>query len=215
MTRIPRLHLISDRKICPVLELPRVAALAVTGGVDAVHIREPGLDDVQLRELTNQVCDELEGRSAHVLVNRSIEVAATSRATGIQLAEQQIEEIPAARQALGSDALIGVSVHSVEAAQRSESLGADFVIAGHVYETGSKPGQVGRGLEFVREVSSSVRLPVIAIGGITPERVRGVLDAGAYGVAVLSGILVAEDPEEMSRLYARAIAERLDIVHER
>ncbi len=87
---------------------------------------------------------------------------------------------------------------------RLNSMAPISSIAGHVYETASKAGEPARGLAFVESVSSALSIPVIAIGGITPERVPEVLNAGAYGVAVLSGVLAVTDPQEAAARFAAA-----------
>lgn len=85
--------------------------------------------------------------------------------------------------------MIGVSVHSAEEAVMGERMGAGYVTAGHVFLTECKKGLPARGLPFLRSVCESVRIPVYAIGGITPDRVNDVLDAGAAGFCVMSGIM--------------------------
>ena len=89
--------------------------------------------------------------------------------------------------------LNGTSVHSVEDAIRAESLGADYVIAGHVFDTDCKKGLPGRGLSFIRDVSSNISIPVYAIGGIDARRYNSVLKAGAKGAAIMSGLMTCQD----------------------
>lgn len=96
----------------------------------------------------------------------------------------------------------GFSVHSAEEALQREREGADYVMYGHIYATNSKPGASPRGLEQLREVAARTAVPVIAIGGITPQRVKAALAAGAAGVAVMSGILEAADPLQAVQTYA-------------
>ena len=78
------------------------------------------------------------------------------------------------------------SIHSIEEAKRAEELGARFIIAGHVFETRSKPGLPPRGLDFLRGVCESVKIPVFAIGGITDQNARQCIEAGAFGVCRMS-----------------------------
>lgn len=89
---------------------------------------------------------------------------------------------------------IGVSVHHADEAKWREKEGADYVMFGHIFATNSKRGAPPRGLEQLRELVNHVNIPVIAIGGMTPARVRSVLEAGASGIAVMSGIWEAADP---------------------
>ena len=205
MTRIPRLHLISNREICPLARFPGVARSAVAGGVDAIHLREPGLERGRLKELIQRVQKSIASSSAKLLINREIEVVWSAMTDGVHLAENQFAEICDARDRLPEGSLLGISIHSVEAALAASEAGVDYLIAGHVFETGSKPGQVGRGLEFIERISQAVTIPVIAIGGITPENTPDVRSAGAYGVAVMSGILSVTDPESAARRYSDAI----------
>lgn len=89
-------------------------------------------------------------------------------------------------------------MHSVEEAVEAESLGADYIIAGHIFETACKPLEP-RGPEFLRRVCESVEIPVYAIGGITSENVSSIADAGASGACSMSGIMTAEDPKDLIR----------------
>jgi thiamine-phosphate diphosphorylase len=88
--------------------------------------------------------------------------------------------------------LRGASVHSVEAVAKAETAGADFMVAGTVFDAGSKPAP-GAGLEALRRMAESTQLPMLAIGGVTPERVAACIAAGAAGVAVVSSVLRAPD----------------------
>jgi thiamine-phosphate pyrophosphorylase len=104
---------------------------------------------------------------------------------------------------------IGASVHSLEDAVEAELKGADWVTFGPIYETPSKrPFGPPQGLERLATVSCGLRIPVVAIGGITPERVAEVLAAGARGVAVISGILAADSAADATRRFLRALGVR-------
>src|SRR4029450_2051669 len=101
---------------------------------------------------------------------------------------------------------IGVSTHSLDEAVEAELKGADWVVFGPVYHTPSKrPYGPPPGLERLTRVAATVRLPVIAIGGITPDRVREILGAGARGVAVISAIIAAEAPADATRRFLDAL----------
>ena len=89
--------------------------------------------------------------------------------------------------------VIGVSCHSPEEAAEAESLGASYITAGHIFDTDCKKGLAGRGLVFLKNVCAAVKIPVYAIGGITPENICSVKEAGADGVCIMSGLMKCSD----------------------
>ncbi len=101
---------------------------------------------------------------------------------------------------------VGRSVHSVDAALRAEADGCEYVVAGSVFPTASHPGGPTGGLQLLRDITTAVRIPVIAIGGITAANARSCIDAGARGVAVISAIFDADDPKRAAQELWRAIA---------
>jgi len=106
----------------------------------------------------------------------------------------------------GENTLVGVSTHSVVRAVHAETEGADFITFGPVFETASKLhyGEP-QGLEKLNEVSSSVNIPVFAIGGVTPERAKACMAQGAWGVAVVSSILASTDIGRTVSEFERAL----------
>jgi thiamine-phosphate diphosphorylase len=200
---IPRLHLISDRQSCPLDLFPQLAALAVAGGVDAVHLREKDVASGELLAAARALRDSI--GTARFFVNDRVDIAMLSNASGVQLGEASIS-VADARELSRGRLLIGRSVHDLDGARRAYSDGADFIVAGHVFQTSSKAGQPARGLQFIEALVSVCPLPVIAIGGITPARVAQVIQSGAHGVAVQSGILRADEPREAARSYVAAMS---------
>ena len=91
--------------------------------------------------------------------------------------------------------LIGTSCHSVDDAINSEALGCTYVTAGHIFETDCKKGLPGRGLPFLRELCEAISIPVYAIGGISPENISRVREAGAVGACLMSSLMMCEDVE--------------------
>lgn len=92
---------------------------------------------------------------------------------------------------------LGASCHSVEDAVLAESLGCTYIIAGHIYNTDCKKGLEGRGLDFLKEVAASVKIPVYAIGGITPDNIREVRNAGAAGACIMSSAMLCDNPAKL------------------
>lgn len=200
---VPRLHLISARRLCPLARFPLVAHAAVEAGFDAVHLREKDLPSAALLEAARALNRSL-GSRATLFINDRVDIALIASAGGVQLGEQSLSPRDV-RALTGASLLIGRSIHDVAGAEQAAMEGADFVIAGHVYPTESKPDQPPRGVAFLREVVRACPLPVIAIGGITPERVPEVIEAGAHGVALISGVLGAEDPRAAAQAIVHAL----------
>jgi thiamine-phosphate diphosphorylase len=180
--------------------LTDVVRAAVKGGVNAVQLRDKTLSPYELT-LTAAVL-KLYLRDTTLLVNGCPSAAKGAHASGVHLPEQA-PGIPRARFIVGSESLVGRSVHTVESAVRAERQGADYLVAGTIFASQSHPGTEPAGLGFLREVCAAVRIPVIAIGGVTVENCADCLHAGASGVAVLSAILRAADPHVEAMRYRR------------
>ena len=166
---------------------------AILGGVDLVQLREKDLPGGELLELAKSLMKATAGQ-AQLIVNERADVALAAGAHGVQLGELGFP-VSAARQTLGSGALIGRSVHSEQAALQAESDGADFLVVGTMFATRSHPGEEPAGPDLIRRISTNCRLPLVGIGGITPINAYEVIEAGASGVAVITNILAAPDPE--------------------
>jgi thiamine-phosphate diphosphorylase len=194
----PALMLVTDRK--RVGARPRdgeevlddVVREAVLGGVDIVQLREKDLSTSELIALGLHVRDAIAGR-ALFFVNGDLEAARALRADGIHL-PANAPSVSAARDALGDHVLVSVAAHNIDDARRTERDGADFVVLGAVFETASHPDTTPLGIDAVRDVCAALHIPVIAIGGITPDNARSCIDADAAGVAVISAIMDAPDP---------------------
>lgn len=192
---IPRLHAVTDDRV---LRRPGFVALAqdvlrAGGRRIALHVRGPGLDGARVFERARSLRPAARAAGAGLLVNDRVDVALVLELSGAHLGERSLP-VADARRLLAPTALVGASVHGVEAAREAEVGGADYLVAGTIFRTASHPGRAPAGPDRVREVRSAVDVPLLAIGGVTPERVSEVLGAGADGVAALSGIWDAAEP---------------------
>ncbi|MGG1513926.1 thiamine phosphate synthase [Paenibacillus oryzisoli] len=179
-------------------------AVQIHSLVTAIHIREKAKSPDEVF-IGVQHLLALGVPAAKLYVNGLPAVAEALRLGGLHLPGsspplQEIIRIAVAR--------IGFSVHSTEEAALREAEGADYVLFGHIYETASKPGLAARGLEQLAETASRVRIPVLAIGGMTPDRVQDVLATGAAGIAVMSGIWEAEDPLATIQTYHQVLGHK-------
>jgi len=191
--RIPRLMLVSDRHRFPG-SFPDLAALAVAGGVDAVQLREPDLLPQEMVAVALLLARGA-GLAVPVLVNGSFAVAARF-GFGIHLPEAG-PAVAEARRAAGEGTLVGRSVHSPAAARGAG--GADYLLVGNVFPTGSKPGQPPLGLDGLNAIANATPIPVLAVGGIDETNAGDVLAAGAHGIAVVAAIAGSADPTGAAR----------------
>ncbi|HEX6590208.1 MAG TPA: thiamine phosphate synthase [Longimicrobiales bacterium] len=205
MRRVPRLHVITDEaRLASARFVEDAAAVLEAGGAHvALHLRGRTTEARRLFDLATALLPVARATGAVLIVNDRVDVALTARADGVQLREDSLD-VAHARVILGEAALIGVSRH---VGSEAAVDGADFVLFGAIWPTASHPGRTPAGLralsEFgaraglqaqgsgasgVRRQASETAVRLIGIGGITPVRVAEVMAAGAYGVAVLSGI---------------------------
>jgi thiamine-phosphate pyrophosphorylase len=190
-------------------DLARAVERAAHGGLDSVQVRDRGAASGELLTLAAEIARVVRG-ATRLLVNDRVDVALAVRAHGVQLPARGIPPI-VARALLEPWQLIGVSVHSVDEAVAAAAAGADHVVFGHVFPTTSHAGEDPRGLDALRAVVDAVRIPVLAIGGITAGRCASVLAAGASGVAVIGAIIDARDPESATRALRDALDAHGDV----
>lgn len=185
-----------------------IVARAIAGGVDVVQLREKtvsareryelGLD---LRELTREA-------GVALLVNDRVDIAQAIDADGVHLGDSDLP-VGAARDLLGPDALVGRSVSFVADARAAEAAGADYLGVGALFATGSKDDidddEYAIGVQRLADICAAVDIPVVGIGGIDADNAAEVAAAGADGVAVITAITRADDPESATQDLAAAV----------
>ena len=181
------------------LETIRKAAAA---GAAWIQIREKDLEARELAELARLAVEITNGTTARILVNGRLDVALAANAAGVHLGENSLplEAVADWRRSTGRmDFLIGASCHSLDAARAAGRGGADYILFGPVFATPSKAAfGPPQGIERLREVCAGVKIPVLAIGGITLENMRECLDAGAAGIAAIRLFQDARNAGELS-----------------
>jgi thiamine-phosphate diphosphorylase len=166
-------------------EVVAASAAAARAGVDLIHIRERDLTDSLLFELVRQVLDAVKGARTFVVVNDRADLAIAAGAHGVHLRADSVSPADVRRIA-PPGFLIGRSVHAPTEAEIVEREGgADYLVFGTVFPSTSKPERAPAGLDMLRRVCGAVRLPVLAIGGMTIARARDVARAGAAGIAAI------------------------------
>ena len=171
-----------------------LVANAAASGVDVIYVRtgrsmEPSAQQPQ-HNLPFIMNSRLKTQDNALILN------------GWHFSESRINEIPPSR---SEGKWIGASVHSLEKAMLAQALGADYLIVGTIFSSGSHPDISPKGTGFLSEVCRNVKIPVIAIGGITPENCAECISCGASGVAVLSGIFDAPNIEIAASQFRNAL----------
>lgn len=208
---------VTDRRLLPEsspLSLLRSIQCAAASGLDWIQIREKDLSARELAALTRNATSILErGVDADserpcIIVSDRIDIALSAGAAGVHLSSTSIPVNEAVRWLRAGNAprsfKVGVSCHSLTEARDAEAGGANYVFFGPVYETPSK-ANLGRpqGIERLAEVCRSVRIPVLAIGGISESNVRACLHAGAAGIAAIRLFQAGSSADDLRALVSR------------
>jgi thiamine-phosphate pyrophosphorylase len=192
--------LITNRKRAA-LPLEALVEQACEAGVSLVQLREKNLDGKPLFHLAQSLREVTSHHNAKLLVNSRLDIALAIDADGLHLPEHALP-VQTVKRFFSN--LVGRSVHSVEGAKEAEESGADYLLFGHIFETASKESEP-RGLNALQAVCNAVSIPVYAVGGITPERVRKCVECGAFGVAVMNGIMSTSNVKRVVSEYLNAL----------
>lgn len=207
---VPRVHAVTDDLILArtgFVERAR-AVMQALAELGAVQLRSRSRSGRAIYELATALRDAAASTGCALIVNDRIDVALAAVSDGVQLTSRSLR--PRDARALIGSGLIGASVHNVEEAIHAAADGADWVVFGNVFRTGTHPRQPGRGLELLAEAARAVTVPCIAIGGIRPEHVSVMREAGAHGVAAISGIWHQDDAARSAVEYLTAMMSTLD-----
>ncbi|WP_423995277.1 thiamine phosphate synthase [Halorubrum trapanicum] len=188
---------------------PEVVAAALEGGVDVVQLRDKATSARERYETGLRVREQTAEAGVPLIVNDRIDLASAVDADGVHLGQSDLP-VAVAREQLGESAVVGVSASTIEQAEAAEGAGADYLGVGAVYGTDSKDvsgDRDGIGVERIAAVADAVEIPVIGIGGIDADNAAPVVEAGATGVAALSAITAAEDPEAATAALREAVTD--------
>ena len=197
-----RVYLISDLKRVGKDRFLHTIEEALQGGVRALQIREKDLSPKELLALALEVKALTQRYNAKLFINDRADIAVMAGVDGVHLTEASVQAGEIKNKF--PDLIVGVSTHSIEGARLAETQGADFITFSPIYETPSKASYgPPQGLAPLRQVSQAVRLPVLALGGITLHRVSECLEQGAFGVALISDIWDSTDIKQHSSEYTQ------------
>lgn len=196
---ISGLYLITDNNQDGML-LAKVEA-ALTGGATTVQYRAKAIRPDERRQMAENLKNLCHKYEAKLIINDLPELAHDIDADGVHLGQDDMSAVQA-RQILGHNKLIGISTHSVDEALKAEAQGADYIAIGSIFPTGSKDEATLVGIKTLSMVRKAVRIPVVAIGGITPDGAFEALEAGADAIAVISGVMADTDPARAAKEYS-------------
>ncbi len=199
------LYLITNRKLFPTYcSLYLALEDALKAGVKAIQLREKDLPIKEVFKMALWMRDLTKEYDAKLFINDRTDVAIAVKAEGLQLSQNSMP-VHAVRK-ITNNLLIGVSTHSIEEGIKAEKEGADFITFGPVYETPSKSGYYNTtGIESIRDLKMHISIPLFAIGGIKPERVKEVKEAGADGIALISAILTSKNIHKTTDEFMRLL----------
>ncbi len=210
---LPPLHVVTDDAVvgrADFLDVAR-AVLAAGGGSLVLHLRGPRTPAARLHAIAGALVPDARAAGALLLANDRVDLALALPLDGVHLGDRSLPA-DVARRLLGAGAWIGRSAHGPGAALEGVGQGADFLLVGTVFASGSHPGRAPGGVDLVRRVRAAASLPLVAIGGVTPGRIHEVRAAGADGVAALSGVWDAPEPAGAVEGYLEALAAPRDEV---
>ncbi|MDI6698860.1 MAG: thiamine phosphate synthase [Candidatus Saccharicenans sp.] len=200
------LYLVTDRRLAGDRPLTEVARKAVAGGVTIVQLREKECSSRQYLELARSI-KKILPPEVPLIINDRLDVALAAQADGVHLGQN---DLPAevARKYLGSQAIVGLSVENLEQLAQAINLPVDYLALSPVFATPTKTDTgPAWGLEGLTRARRMTALPLVAIGGINESNAAEVIKAGADGLAVVSAICAAPDPEQAARRLRRLIDE--------
>ena len=197
---LPKLYLITDRKQLPAgKSLLEMLEECLRAGVEMVQLREKDLSAAELYPLAKDLRALTSAYHSRLLINDRVDLAQAVAADGVHLGSRSLPP-RVARRILGPEALIGVSTHSPAEIKQAQQEGADFVTYGPVFFTASKACYGPPvGLTALQSICTSDSCPVYALGGVNASNLTATLNAGAYGIAVISALLSSVSPTEACR----------------
>jgi thiazole tautomerase (transcriptional regulator TenI) len=189
------LHVISDRAQSQADLIRNWSSLHPW--VDAFHLRLKDRSADEVWETANYLLQQTDLPSTSLVINTHIDVALKLNCGGVHLPERE-KISPRTLCRLQNVMRVGRSVHSLEGAKQAETEGLDYIFVGHIFPSNSKPGLPPLGTEYLQEIVSQVKVPVIAVGGIGISNLTQIRQAGCAGIAVITALSHAPAPEKVA-----------------
>lgn len=192
LRRALALYAVTDRAWLGGRTLADCAAAALAGGATFLQLREKGISHDEVVRFARELVPIARAAGVPFVIDDDVEAARIAGADGVHVGQDDAA-CAEARAALGPDALVGVSVGTVEQAFAAQRAGADYLGVGAVFGTRTKSDADVVGIAGLREICAAVEIPVVAIGGLNDATIPALAETGADGVAVVSAIFAAAD----------------------
>ena len=193
------LYLVTDRRLANGRNTLDIVRAAVQGGVTCVQLREKTCSTREFITEALAIRDFLQARGIPLIINDRVDVALAVGADGIHLGQSDMP-LGLARALVNDSMLVGISVESLEEAMQAEAEGADYLGVSPIYPTATKTDTAAPlGLQGLRAIRRAVHLPLVGIGGLNLQNAAPAIHHGADGIAVVSAIVAAADPEQSAR----------------
>ncbi|KEI79883.1 thiamine phosphate synthase [Clostridium botulinum] len=187
------LYLITDRRFLKGRQLKKVVEDAILGGITIVQVREKDVSTREFYNVAKEVKEVTDYYRVPIIINDRLDIAQAIDANGVHLGQKDMP-LNIAREILGKDKIIGISVGNVKEALEAQNNGADYLGIGTIFPTGSKKDvDAIIGIDGLSKIKDSISIPSVAIGGINKTNFKDVLKTGIEGISVISAILDEDD----------------------
>jgi thiamine-phosphate pyrophosphorylase len=198
-------YLVTDRRICSPRTVDELVIAAVRGGATMVQLREKDLPTKSFINAARKVREILNSPTVPLIINDRVDVALACRADGVHIGQNDMPYRDA-RRLMGPDAIIGLSVETMEQAMEAQEWDVDYLGVSPVFHTTTKDDTTAQwGLAGLKMLRSKSRHPLVAIGGIKLLNAKSVIEAGADGLAIVSAICGSSDPEGTTRKFLECV----------
>ncbi len=189
------LYAVTDRSWTGRQTLPEQVEAALKGGATCIQLREKDLDEAAFFEEALAVKQLCQAYHVPLIINDNVELAVRCGADGVHVGQSDMEASNV-RARVGENMIVGVSARTVEEAAAAEQAGADYLGVGAVFATSTKTDALPVSHETLKEICAAVRIPVVAIGGISQKNLPLLAGTGIAGIAVVSAVFAADDIEK-------------------
>ena len=189
------LYAVTNSKLVSKLPLIEQVELALKGGITCLQLREKELDEASFLAEAIEIKKMCEKYHVPFIINDNVNVAIKCGADGVHVGQSDME-VSEVRKLVGDNMIIGVSAHTVQEAKLAEAGGADYLGVGAIYQTTTKQDATYVSLNELKRICNSVKIPVVAIGGMDRNTISKLSGTGVDGVAMVSAIFAADDIEQ-------------------